>query len=96
MKFTGPYIVLLLVVFVCSQVFSAGHPDHWSDYQSTENSGQISLSSWTFDNTKTGQVPFGWQAAGTNQLGPVATWMVKAHPSRPSPAKVLALTNRPK
>jgi len=93
MKYTALMIVFNLIIFGCSQVFSAGHPDHWSDYQSTDNAGQSSLFSWTFDNTKTGKLPFGWQAQGTNQQGPVATWTVKADDSRPSGSKVLALTN---
>ncbi|GMV83288.1 MAG: hypothetical protein AMXMBFR7_44720 [Planctomycetota bacterium] len=48
---------------------------------------------WPFDDDTVGRLPEGWKAEGTNQRGPVATWMVKADESVASKPNVLALTD---
>ena len=48
---------------------------------------------WRFDDTAVGKLPECWKAEGTNQRGPVATWVVRADASAPSKRNVLALTD---
>lgn len=51
-----------------------------------------SASTASFDEDTTGNLPRGWRAEGTKQVGPVATWQVKADPTAPSKPNVLALS----
>jgi YVTN family beta-propeller protein len=48
---------------------------------------------WRFDEDTPGRLPEGWKIEGTNQRGPVATWVVKADADAPSKPNVLALTD---
>ncbi len=45
-----------------------------------------------FDKDAPGKLVRGWKADGTNQKGPVATWLVMADPTAPSKPNVLALS----
>ncbi len=85
--------IFIAISALTSSAFGAGHPDHWSDVKSNSNTPQTTVNSWTFDNTKTGKLPHGWKIEGTNQQGPIASWMVKADSSRPGSSKVLVLNN---
>jgi YVTN family beta-propeller protein len=58
----------------------------------SETSGATSMR-WTFDDIAAGTLAKGWRAEGTNQRGPVATWVVKADSDAPSKPNVLALTD---
>lgn len=48
---------------------------------------------WRFDEDTLGRLPEDWKIEGTNQRGPVATWVVKADSAAPSKPNVLALTD---
>ncbi len=48
---------------------------------------------WDFQDVPVGGLPAGWQVAGTNQQGPLATWQVVSDPTAPGGDHVLALTS---
>jgi hypothetical protein len=66
------------------------------DAQAKSSAGRKEVArAWTlrFDDAAVGRLPEGWKAEGTNQQGPVATWMVKADEGAASRPNVLALTD---
>ena len=48
---------------------------------------------WSFDDVPVGQLPEGWSVEGTNQRGPVASWVVRTREGAPSRPNVFALTD---
>jgi len=94
MKNVRSVFVIIAALFGCAICTGADHSGRRSDAGSGHGTeAQGVASTWTFDDAGMGRVPEGWRAEGTNQRGPVATWIVKADTSAPSGANVLALTD---
>jgi hypothetical protein len=93
MKNLGSVIAFSAVLFGWAAGTGADHPDKRSDASSGHREDQGVASTWIFDDAETERLPEGWRAEGTNQRGPVATWIVKADTSAPSKPNVLALTD---
>ena len=53
---------------------------------------QTAKFAWSFQDVSVGQLPAGWQVAGTNQRGPLATWRIIVDKTATGSDHVLALT----
>ena len=93
MKTVGSVVTFIVVLFVYAAGAGADNPDRQSDAGTESGEDKGVASTWTFDDTDAGELPEGWRVEGTNQRGPLATWIVKADTSAPSGPSVLALTD---
>ncbi len=89
MKFARAALALTVVLLSCASDTGADR----SDPQEKAVSQSVATPALSFDLEPTGSTPEGWNAEGTNQKGPVASWIVKADTTAPSRPNVLALTN---